>query len=280
MRNEECRHVVSKNLVWLGPARARATATAALAGEQIAIREGADFAAATVLRALAGGLSLDDARVVAETGVPPAVWRALIERMKPAHYGVLLRGHQPDAPAERRLHEALSALVRELNDFTRFVSLTLPAAGNDVGAENVLAWRTGYATAVDFSRGFPRSNPAEFAAEKLLAEHEVDAVLAICDDPISQLGAAARRRFESIPSIALDWRDTPTTAAAAVVIPLATIGVESGGTIFRLDGVPLALRPVVATAQPADHEALSALRALLADGRQRRAVQPTGKPAA
>jgi formylmethanofuran dehydrogenase subunit B len=57
--------------------------------------------------------------------------------------------------------------------------------------------------------------------------------------------------------------------AAGIAIPLATVGVESGGTIFRADGVPLALRPPIAAQLPADHEALGVLRAAI--------VEATGK---
>jgi formylmethanofuran dehydrogenase subunit B len=39
--------------------------------------------------------------------------------------------------------------------------------------------------------------------------------------------------------------------------------VESGGTIFRADGIPLALRPAIASQLPADHEALRSLKAVL-----------------
>jgi formylmethanofuran dehydrogenase subunit B len=241
----------------------RVTATALIANEQLAIRAGSDSNAAVVIRAIANGVRLDAAHVIERTGVPLADWQALLERMKRARFGVLLCADSGDSPTERRLCESLAALVRELNQHTRFVSLVLRSGGNIAGAENVLAWRTGYATAVDFALGYPRSNPDEFAAEKLLTSGEIDAALVICDDPLSRFNSLARKRFNAIPTIALDWQDTATMAAARVAIPLATFGVESGGTVFRMDGVPLTLRPVVPARHQADYEVLRGLAAAL-----------------
>lgn len=237
----------------------RPTATSELADEWISIRDGSDFDAAVVLRALAKDVPLDEPDVLARTGATLARWRELFERTRRARYGVVLSAESNESSAAGRTRAALAALVRELNHHTRFVALTFPSTGNLLGAANVLTWRTGYPTAIDFSLGYPRSNLAEFAADRLLASGEIDATLVICDDLVSRLGEAARRRFHAIPTIALDWQQTATTAAARIVIPLATPGVESGGTMFRCDGVPLALRPPIAAQFPADLEALRKL---------------------
>jgi len=241
----------------------QATPTSELADDRISIRDGSEFDAAIVLQEIAMGLPLDEAEVAVRTGATLAAWRELFERMRRARYGVLLSAEASDSPAARRTREALAALVRQLNHHTRFVSLALSSGTNLLGAANVLAWRTGYATAIDFSRGYPRSNPAEFAADKLLEAGEVDSALVICDDAVSRLGEAARRHFDAIPTIALDWQETATMAAARIAIPLAVPGVESGGTMFRCDGVPLALRPPIAAQFPTDHEALRGLMAAI-----------------
>jgi formylmethanofuran dehydrogenase subunit B len=247
---------IAQHVVVIG---SKATATSELADERIEIRDGGELDAAIALRAIAKGVPLDEADVVARTGATLAAWRELFERMRRARYGVILSAEAGDSPVARRTREALAVLVRQLNHHTRFVSLALPAGTNRLGAANVLAWRTGYATAIDFSRGYPRSNPAEFAAEKLLEAGEVDAALVICDDPLSHFSERARRHFDAIPAIALEWQETATMAAARIAIPLAVPGVESGGTMFRCDGVPLALRPPTAALFPTDHEALRTL---------------------
>jgi formylmethanofuran dehydrogenase subunit B len=245
------------------------TAAVESADEWIAVRAGGEFDVVVVLQGLAKGLRLSPEQVNARTGVELAVWQSLFERMRQARYCVLLTGEADNSPEARRECEALAHLVRELNRHTRFVSMTLRSAPNGLGAENVLAWQTGYPAAVDFSHGFPRYDPDEFTAENLLATRRVDAALVICDDPLTRLSATAKQRFAATPIIALDWQQTATMRAARIAIPLATIGVESGGTIFRADGVPLALRPSITAQFPADHDALAALMAAI--------VEATGK---
>ncbi len=230
-----------------------------MADEWIAIRAGSEFDAATVLRGIAKGLRLSPEQVVERTGVALTVWQAIYDQMTQVRFGVLLTGDGDDSAMARRTSEALAHLVRELNRRTRFVSISLRSAPNGLGAENVLASRTGYSSAVDFSRGFPQFDPDGYPAERLLNEEAVDAVLVVCDDPMVRWSAAAKQRFAAIPSIALDWQQTATMAAARVSIPLATIGVESGGTIFRGDGVPLALRPAIESGTLADHETLAVI---------------------
>jgi formylmethanofuran dehydrogenase subunit B len=235
------------------------TRTADLADERIAIRAGGEFDAVTVLRGIAKGLRLSPEQVVERTGVALTVWQALSDRMTQARFVVLLTGDGDDSPMARRTSEGLAHLVRELNRRTRFVSISLRSAPNGLGAENVLAWRTGYSTAVDFSKGFPQFDPDGYAAERLLTEGAVDAMLVVCADPMVRWSAAAKQRFAAIPSIALDWQQTATMAGARVSIPLATLGVESGGTILRGDGVPLALRPAIESRTLADHESLAVI---------------------
>jgi formylmethanofuran dehydrogenase subunit B len=184
-------------------------------------------------------------------------------QMKQARYGVLLTADSGDDSAAVRTREALAALVRELNEYTRFALLELPSAPNVVGAMNVVAWRSGYQPPIDFWRGDPTSNAAAFTAEKLLNSGEIDAALVICDDLFGRMNESATRALASIPIVALDWRQTSTTAAARIAIPLALPGVESGGTLFRGDGIPLALRPPINSQLPTDHDALQSLKAAI-----------------
>jgi formylmethanofuran dehydrogenase subunit B len=162
----------------------------------------------------------------------------------------------------------LYRLVRTLNDRARWVGVRLGAASNGNGAAQVLAWRTGYPRAVDFSHGFPRYGPTDFAAEQLLARGEVDAALVVCDDSQLQLSSAAQAHLQKIPRVLIDWQETPGWSDADVAIRVAVPGVESSGTMFRMDGVPLALRPALAAKCPADFEVLRMLLATLTDNGQ------------
>jgi len=233
----------------------RQTPTSDLARMDLRIQPGREFEAATVLRALVKRIALDDTQVAAQTGVPLGDWRALFEQMTQARYGVIVYAIESAADSIPPLH----ALVRSLADRARWVCIGLPAAANSVGAGSVLTWRTGYPRAVDFSRGYPRYDPRNFSAERLLERGEVDAALVICDDPQERLSAAAVAQLRRIPTVVVDWRETATLAAANVALAASVPGVESPGTMFRLDGVPLALRPALPPRHPADFERLRAL---------------------
>jgi formylmethanofuran dehydrogenase subunit B len=80
-------------------------------------------------------------------------------------------------------------------------------------------------------------------------EHErVDVALRIEDDPVAPGDATV---------IALSGR--PGTPAPAVWIRTAPAGVGAGGTMHRLDGVPLALRPPRPSDAPSAAELLRRL---------------------
>ena len=67
---------------------------------------------------------------------------------------------------------------------------------------------------------------------------------------------AAREHLARIPSIAMDPKDTPTTRAATVVFHTATYGINTAGTVYRMDDVPIPLRPAFESPFPSDEEVL------------------------
>ncbi len=104
---------------------------------------------------------LDPAEVERETGVPFTTWQALMNRMKQAKYGVIFYGGGSTGSHGSHLDiHALFALVRELNDFTRFVCMRMIGGGNPNGAENVLTGLTGYPFAVNLRAAIPAMVPA------------------------------------------------------------------------------------------------------------------------
>jgi formylmethanofuran dehydrogenase subunit B len=236
----------------------RLTPTAA-AGRHLRIHAGREFESATVLWSLAKRLALEPERVATQTGVPLAEWRTILASMEQSRYGAILFDH---SFSNQSFLFPLFGLVRTLNERTRCVCLRLGGAANSAGAEQVLSWRTGYSRNVDFSHGYPRFNPTDFSAERLLERSEVDAALVVCDDPQTQFSSAALARLRKIPTVLVDWKETPAWSGADVSIRIAVPGVESPGTMFRLDGVPLTLRPAIGSSSPADFEVLR----MLADG--------------
>ena len=235
-----------------------------------------DFEALWTLRALARGLELDSQLVESETGVPLDVWQDLMYRMKRAKYGVIFFGRGLTSTRGRHANcEALFSLVRDMNAHTRFVTLLNRGGGNSAGAENVLAWRTGYALGVNHARGYPRSNPGEYTTADTLARREADAALIVAGDLMSNLSLSAREHLASIPYVALDSQETPTTRGAAVAFTVGTYGIHTGGTVYRMDDVPIPLRPAVDSPHPSAEEVLSEIEVRV---RKTKGIEPAETP--
>jgi formylmethanofuran dehydrogenase subunit B len=238
----------------------RKTKSARAADIFLQIKPRKDFEALWTLRALAQGLQLDAQVIEDETGVPLAAWQDLMDRMKRAKFGVFLFGMGLTMTRGKHLNsEAVLALVRDMNAYTRFVAKPMRGHGNVTGADNVVSWQTGYPFGVNLSRGYPRFNPGEYTTADTLARGEADAAMIIASDPMSNFGQAARERLAAIPYIALDPKETPTTRAATVAFTTATYGINVAGTVYRMDDVPIPLRPAFDSPHPSDFDILSRL---------------------
>lgn len=217
----------------------RETTTFAEADRAIRIEEGAEVEAIWVLRALLKGIAIEGEK---RAGVALRDWQGLVERLREARYGAIFYDAGLDGLSVRGIH----SLVRELNDWTRFVVMPLGPRGNVVGARNVLTWRTGFPGAVRFVEGHrPLASDA-----RLPRESAVDAVLVVSGDPMETDNEPTREGVRKVPRIVLTGNQEPDPQAADVVIRTAAFGIETSGTVYRMDGVPLPLRAAVASRFP------------------------------
>jgi formylmethanofuran dehydrogenase subunit B len=236
------------------------TATSERADLFLQINRHTDFECLWTLRALARGLTPDAGAVLTQTGIELSAWQALMDRMKGAHYGALLFGMGlMQTRGYRNNCEALLQLARDLSQHTRFVCRSVRQRGNVTGADKVVAWQTGYPFCVNLSRGYPRYNPGEYNTSLQLARGEADAALIVGNDPMPDFTPAAREHLRRIPYIALSADETDIAREATVSFATAKFGLESGGTVYRMDEVPLALRPVLDSPYPSDAEVLRTL---------------------
>ena len=238
----------------------RRTKSANAADIFIQVKPRRDFEALWALRALAQGVTLDAQQVEQETGQPLSVWQDLMERMKRAKFGVIFFGMGVTMTRGKHANsEALLALTRDMNKYTRFVCKPNRGHGNVTGADNVVTWRTGYPFGVNLGRGYPRFNPGEYTAADVLARGEADAAMIIASDPMANFSQPAREHLKTIPYIAFDPKVTPTTQHATVAFCVATYGINVPGTVYRMDDVPIHLRPAFDSPFPSDYEILVAL---------------------
>jgi formylmethanofuran dehydrogenase subunit B len=225
----------------------------------VQVRPRTDFEALWILRALVKGVPLTEADC-AITGVPLATWQGLAARMKSCRFGVFFFGMGLSMTRGKHLNvEAALALARDMNQYARFYIKPMRGHGNVTGADNVVSWQTGYPFGVNLSRGFPRFNPGEYTTADTLARGEADAALIVASDPMANFSQPAREHLKRIPYIALDPKETPTVRHATVAFTTATYGINTPGTVYRMDDVPIPLRPAFESPYPSDQEVLTRL---------------------
>jgi formylmethanofuran dehydrogenase subunit B len=230
---------------------AHRTATAEEAGTFIELDAAHDFEALWALRALVTRAPLDRDRAAE---LPLDALDDLAERLLGASHVAVLHGALGELEAL-----ALFSLVRDLSRDRHAVTLALRDDGNARGADDVLAWQTGFPAAVSFARGYPRANPGELGAAALLERREVDAALVIASDPLEHLPPVAAGRLRELPVVVVDVRATATAAAARVAFAAAADGIEIAGTAHRMDGVPIPLRAPLAPERPGVEDVLAAI---------------------
>jgi formylmethanofuran dehydrogenase subunit B len=232
---------------------ARRTATAEQADAFVELADDRDVEALWTLRALVREAPLAD-----PGSVEPGLGR-LAGRLRGCANGAVLhhaRGHVAAL--------ALHALVRDMSRLTHIVAMTLRHEGNAAGAEDVLAWQTGYPAAVSFADGSPRAGPGRLSAAAVLERGEADAALVVGSDPLEHLPPAAAEGLRAIPVVSVDGRATATADAARVAFTTGAPGVYRPGVAHRLDGVPVPLRAVLESERPSDEEVLAAIAGRLA----------------
>jgi formylmethanofuran dehydrogenase subunit B len=223
------------------------------------IKPRSDFELAWAMRALVAGIPVDP-QIEQVTGVSLELLTDVVERMKKARFGVILFGMGVTMTRGKHLNsEALLALARDLNKYTRFTAKPMRGHGNVTGADNVVTWQTGFPFGVNLNRGYPRFNPGEFTTSDLLARAEADAALIIASDPMSNFSQPAREHLRRIPTIVLDPKLSETAKIATVAFTTSVYGINTSGTAYRMDDVPISLRPAFDSPFPSDLDVLNAL---------------------
>ncbi len=233
----------------------RKTKTATMADEFIQIPPNSDYLIISALRAILAGKG--DKLPEKICGVEKELLTGLVDKMKSASFGAFLYGLGMTQSAGRHKNvENAIKLIQELNSFTRFVLQPMRGHFNVVGADQVPTWEVGYPFAIDFSRGYARFSPSEYAVTSILNRGDCDSALIIASDPVAHLPRKAVQHLSKIPVIQIDPHPNLTTKLADVIIPSAIVGIEAEGTVYRMDGIPLHLEKFIESEYLNDEEIL------------------------
>lgn len=213
------------------------------ADQLIQLTAGKDFEFINALR-----LAIRDEALEADevAGVPSEKIEELADLMVNCEFGIIFFGVGLTHSSGRDENVAAAiSLVRDLNMRTKFLIMPMRGHHNVTGTNKVMTWQTGYPFAVDFSHGYPRYNPGETSAVDLLSRGECDAALIVASDPIAHMPHQAAKKLSEIPMVLLEPIPSATGLLADVHIPVAVVGIECTGTIYRMDGVPLLTKKLI-----------------------------------
>jgi formylmethanofuran dehydrogenase subunit B len=230
------------------------TPTTTRADQFVCMERGSDFDLLWTLRALVQGLPIAQEHI---GGVAVTTLRQIVEQMKTCRCGVFFFGRGLTAGTNGHAHvQALLMLVRDLNAYTRFHARRMRVFGDVAGADSVLAWQTGFPFSVNLARGYPRYSPGEYSAAKLLERKEVDACVLVGSEGLNAFSAAALAELQKIPTVLIDHPQPAVPVPTTVRITTGVYGIHHAGTAYRMDEVPIPLRPLIASPWPSDAEVL------------------------
>jgi formylmethanofuran dehydrogenase subunit B len=234
----------------------RETPSARAADTFLQIRPGKDFELITALRAVIKDQPVNET-LVAETGLSLDQIKEFAGQMKSAKFGVIFFGMGLSMTRGKHMNSAaVLTLAAELNAFTKFVAMPMRGHGNVAGSDMVMRWTTGYPFGVNLCRGYPRFNPGEFSTVDLLIRGDIDAALVAGADPGATMPQPGIDHLARIPTIVLDPKVTHTSRIARIHITTAATGISAAGTAYRMDEVPLPLKPILKSPYPTDEEVL------------------------
>jgi len=178
------------------------------------------------------------------TGVSISEMEKMLDMMKSCNFGAIYVGLGiASSYGKHRNAEMAFNLVKELNSHTKFVIGALRGHCNVAGFNQIASYLYGFPFGLDFARGYPRYNPGEYTAVDVLREKDVDAAFILSADLVSHFPAACSEYLAQIPMACIDIAPCPTTMLSDVVLPGVIDAMESDGTFYRLDDVPIYFQP-------------------------------------
>jgi len=228
------------------------------------IRPGKDFEMVSILRAMIKDQKVSD-DAIAETGLTREQMTDFVARMKGAKFGCIFFGMGLSMTRGKHMNSAaLLTLAAEMNAFTKFVAMPMRGHGNVTGADVIMRWQTGFPFGISFNRGYPKYNPGEFSTVDVLVRGDADAAFIIGADPGATMPQPAIDHLARIPTIVLDPHITHTSKLAKVHITVAPAGIAAPGTAYRMDELPLPLKPALKSPYPTDEEVVRRIKEAIA----------------
>ena len=183
----------------------------------------------------------------------------LAQFLAKASCGVIFCGRGVSYGPAQELFDRLARLVALLNRQARCFLFPLSGDFNSNGLYHLLLNELGEAGAPDFGTEEVTTHftPVDFRGVDAVLVAGADLCWFLPEDAAEDL---KRRR---VPIVALSPFANRTTGRAAVILPTALAGIEAAEVVYRMDGLPLVLKPLVHVTLPPDHQVFTDLQRLI-----------------
>lgn len=162
----------------------------------------------------------------------------LVTRIKKSEFGVIIGGLGLRYGLENI--NLLVDLMHELNLVSEFYFIPMGCHPNMRGFNETLFKKTGEINRYSFRNG---KTDERYSFSSLIKNGKSDVALIIGSDPVSSMPYEITSSLKDLNVIVIDPRETFTAGIADVVIPSAYSGLETGGTMKRIDGVDVEFKP-------------------------------------
>jgi formylmethanofuran dehydrogenase subunit B len=173
--------------------------------------------------------------------------------MKKAEFGMVFAG----IGLTYSIKEDIDILVSLADMLPNFHVMPMGGHYNMRGFNEALFKETGFVNRVKFENKPVHDN--KYAIAEALKAKSIDVLLVAGSDPLSSLPRSLISHLASIPVICIDPCVTMTSKIAAVTIPAAASGLESGGSAVRMDGKVIEISKVVENDYLTDAQILTRL---------------------
>ncbi len=152
---------------------------------------------------------------------------------------------------------SLVRMVQALGGSTRMAVIPMISEINMRGFCQLLHGKTGQVSSVSFKDRATGGREHSFLEQ--IRRRSADCIVIVGSDPFSALPHSVMSELADTKIICLSPFATASTMAASVVIPTALPGVESDGSVVRMDGVEVALAELEKREYPTEETILSQL---------------------
>lgn len=164
----------------------------------------------------------------------------IVKEMQKADFNVIIGGLGLKYGLKGEYQHFLE-FVRRVNQVTNLYFIPAGCHPNMRGFNQLMFEKTGSVNRYSFKDGRAEG---KFAFTKLLEDGEIDAALIVGTDPVNSLPFDVAKKLKDVRTVLIDPRHSLTAEVANVVLPSAISGLETGGTMVRIDGVRVELTPL------------------------------------